>query len=634
MPYGFIKAAALSPKTVVADPRSNGEAALSALLQAQNAGVQLAVLPELTLSSYTCADLFHHNALISGCEEALSRLLSATASLPLIFAIGLPVRVGAGLFNCAAVCQQGRILGLVPKTYLPNYQEFYEKRWFASAADLPASTVTLCGQEVPVGEMLFRFGPLTVGIELCEDLWVPVPPSSLLALRGANVILNLSASNELVAKNDYRRGLVSRQSAGCICGYLYASAGVGESTTDLVFSGACTVAENGTILAESPRFSWDTVMAVGCIDLEKLAAERRRDGSFLDNAARMKLSPLPVVEGELPQLDAAQIDRSFDPTPFIPRDAAARADRCREIFAIQAAGLARRLAHTGLKKAVIGISGGLDSTLALLVSAEAMKLLGLPAGNILAVTMPGFGTTDQPYQNALELIASLGATFKEVDIRPACNQHMKDIGHDPSIHDVTYENTQARQRTYILMDLANKEGGILVGTGDLSELAMGWCTYNGDHMSMYGVNASVPKTLVRHLVDYVADTSDNRTAAVLRRVLDTPVSPELLPPDENGQIQQKTEEKIGPYELHDFFLYHFLRFGFDREKIQFLAERAFEGRYDAATIDRWLSTFLRRFFISQFKRSCLPDGPKVGSVSLSPRGDWRMPSDASMVAFL
>ena len=634
MPYGFIKAAALSPKTVVADPRSNGEAALSALLQAQNAGVQLAVLPELTLSSYTCADLFHHNALISGCEEALSRLLSATASLPLIFAIGLPVRVGAGLFNCAAVCQQGRILGLVPKTYLPNYQEFYEKRWFASAADLPASTVTLCGQEVPVGEMLFRFGPLTVGIELCEDLWVPVPPSSLLALRGANVILNLSASNELVAKNDYRRGLVSRQSAGCICGYLYASAGVGESTTDLVFSGACTVAENGTILAESPRFSWDTVMAVGCIDLEKLAAERRRDGSFLDNAARMKLSPLPVVEGELPQLDAAQIDRSFDPTPFIPRDAAARADRCREIFAIQAAGLARRLAHTGLKKAVIGISGGLDSTLALLVSAEAMKLLGLPAGNILAVTMPGFGTTDQTYQNALELIASLGATFKEVDIRPACNQHMKDIGHDPSIHDVTYENTQARQRTYILMDLANKEGGILVGTGDLSELALGWCTYNGDHMSMYGVNASVPKTLVRHLVDYVADTSDNRTAAVLRRVLDTPVSPELLPPDENGQIQQKTEEKIGPYELHDFFLYHFLRFGFDREKIQFLAERAFEGRYDAATIDRWLSTFLRRFFISQFKRSCLPDGPKVGSVSLSPRGDWRMPSDASMVAFL
>ena len=634
MPYGFIKAAALSPKTVVADPRSNGEAALSALLQAQNAGVQLAVLPELTLSSYTCADLFHHNALISGCEEALSRLLSATASLPLIFAIGLPVRVGAGLFNCAAVCQQGRILGLVPKTYLPNYQEFYEKRWFASAADLPASTVTLCGQEVPVGEMLFRFGPLTVGIELCEDLWVPVPPSSLLALRGANVILNLSASNELVAKNDYRRGLVSRQSAGCICGYLYASAGVGESTTDLVFSGACTVAENGTILAESPRFSWDTVMAVGCIDLEKLAAERRRDGSFLDNAARMKLSPLPVVEGELPQLDAAQIDRSFDPTPFIPRDAAARADRCREIFAIQAAGLARRLAHTGLKKAVIGISGGLDSTLALLVSAEAMKLLGLPAGNILAVTMPGFGTTDQTYQNALELIASLGATFKEVDIRPACNQHMKDIGHDPSIHDVTYENTQARQRTYILMDLANKEGGILVGTGDLSELAMGWCTYNGDHMSMYGVNASVPKTLVRHLVDYVADTSDNRTAAVLRRVLDTPVSPELLPPDENGQIQQKTEEKIGPYELHDFFLYHFLRFGFDREKIQFLAERAFEGRYDAATINRWLSTFLRRFFISQFKRSCLPDGPKVGSVSLSPRGDWRMPSDASMVAFL
>ena len=641
MPYGFIKAAALSPKTVVADPRSNGEAALSALLQAQNAGVQLAVLPELTLSSYTCADLFHHNALISGCEEALSRLLSATASLPLIFAIGLPVRVGAGLFNCAAVCQQGRILGLVPKTYLPNYQEFYEKRWFASAADLPASTVTLCGQEVPVGEMLFRFGPLTVGIELCEDLWVPVPPSSLLALRGANVILNLSASNELVAKNDYRRGLVSRQSAGCICGYLYASAGVGESTTDLVFSGACTVAENGTILAESPRFSWDTVMAVGCIDLEKLAAERRRDGSFLDNAARMKLSPLPVVEGELPQLDAAQIDRSFDPTPFIPRDAAARADRCREIFAIQAAGLARRLAHTGLKKAVIGISGGLDSTLALLVSAEAMKLLGLPAGNILAVTMPGFGTTDQTYQNALELIASLGATFKEVDIRPACNQHMKDIGHDPSIHDVTYENTQARQRTYILMDLANKEGGILVGTGDLSELAMGWCTYNGDHMSMYGVNASVPKTLVRHIVKWVAENvADEYSRRILLDIVDTPISPELIPADADGNITQKTEDLVGPYELHDFFLYYTLRYGFRPSRIYDLARKAFDGsddrveRYGDETIKKWLTTFFRRFFSQQFKRSCLPDGPKVGSCSLSPRGDWRMPSDACSTAWL
>ena len=462
---------------------------------------------------------------------------------------------------------------------------------------------------------------------------MPVPPSSHLALAGANLIVNLSASNELVAKDGYRRELIAGQSGRCICGYAYASSGLGESTTDLVFGGACTVAENGSILAEGERFSPDGTMAMACIDLSRLMAERRKNGSFHDCAA-VYGGCIRTVSGSLPALSMEQMDRQYDPAPFIPRDSRTREERCQEIFSIQAAGLARRMAHTGMKRAVIGISGGLDSTLALLVASETMKILNLPAENILCVTMPGFGTTDRTYRNALELIASLGAELREIDIRPACLQHMKDIGHDPEIHDVTYENTQARERTQILMDMANKEGGLLVGTGDLSELAMGWCTYNGDHMSMYGVNASVPKTLVRYLVDYVASRSDARTAAVLREVLDTPVSPELLPPDENGKIAQKTEDNIGPYELHDFFLYHFLRFGCEREKLAFLALRAFGDKYSAAEVDKWLELFLKRFFASQFKRSCLPDGPKVGSVSLSPRGDWRMPSDADRGIFL
>ena len=631
--HGFIKAAAISPKVVVANPAANGKETLAALLRAAEEGVQLVVLPELGLSAYTCADLFHQDTLIRACETALTGILEETAHLELIYAVGLPVRAGHGLYNCAAVCQSGRILGVVPKTYLPNYSEFYEKRWFLSGGDAAVGEVTFCGQTVPFGQQLFRFGELVVGVELCEDLWTPVPVSSGLCLAGANVILNLSASNELVAKNDYRRDLIARQSAGCICGYLYASAGVGESTTDLVFSGACTIAENGSVLAEGERFGRNGSCVIACIDLWKLMSERRNNGSFADNA-RFAEASLPVVEGTLSELPEEKIDRYFDPAPFTPSDPATRADRCKEIVAIQAAGLARRMAHIGSQKLVIGISGGLDSTLALLISAEALKMLDLPSENIIAVTMPGFGTTDHTYQNALELIASLGATFMEIDIKPACIQHMKDIGHDASVHDITYENTQARQRTYLLMDLANKHGGLLVGTGDLSELAMGWCTYNGDHMSMYGVNASVPKTLVRHVVEYIASQSDARTADVLRRVLDTPVSPELLPPDEQGNIQQKTEETIGPYELHDFFLYHFLRFGCTPEKLKFMALRAFAGRYDEAAVDKWLALFMKRFFISQFKRSCMPDGPKVGSVAVSPRGDWRMPSDASFAAWM
>ena len=631
--FGFVKIAACSAKTAVANPEKNAAYLLEAIAKARKTGAQVIVLPELALSSYTAADLFHQDRLIRGCEGALGRILAETAGDPAVIALGMPVRVGDALYNCAVLIQNGKILGAVPKEYLPNYQEFYEKRWFAPGSSALEEEITLCGQRVPFGELLFRVGELTVGVEVCEDLWVPIPPSSRLAVSGANLILNLSASNELVAKDAYRKNLISGQSARCICAYAYASSGLGESTTDLVFGGACTVAENGTILAEGERFRQDGAMAVACVDLDRLMAERRKDGSFHDCAAvyggRMR-----VVSGELPELSLEQMDRPYDPTPFIPSDARTRAERCREIFAIQSAGLARRLSHTGMKRAVIGISGGLDSTLALLVSHEAMKRLGLPEENILCVTMPGFGTTDRTYQNALELIRSLGAELREVDIKPSCLQHMRDIGHDPSVHDVTYENTQARERTQILMDLANKEGGLLVGTGDLSELAMGWCTYNGDHMSMYGVNASVPKTLVRHLVAFVAEESDPRTAAVLREVLDTPVSPELLPPDENGEIQQKTEENIGPYELHDFFLYHFLRFGCQRDKLAFLASRAFGEKYSKEEIEKWLSLFLKRFFISQFKRSCLPDGPKVGSVSLSPRGDWRMPSDADMGAFL
>ncbi len=631
--YGFVKVAACSPRAALANPAKNAGYLLESIAAASKTGAQVILLPELCLSGYTAADLFHQDRLISGCEAALSRILSETAGNPALIALGMPVQAGNALYNCAVFIQNGKILGVVPKEYLPNYQEFYEKRWFAPGSTAQEEEIFLCGQEVPFGELLFRFGELVAGAEICEDLWVPIPPSSRLALSGANLILNLSASNELVAKDAYRRELVSGQSARCVCAYAYASAGVGESTTDLVFGGTCTIAENGAILAESERFCPDGSIVTACIDLDRLMAERRKNGSFHDNAVPYR-GKIRTICGELPPLPLDRMDRAYDPTPFIPGDPKTRAERCREIFAIQSAGLARRLSHTGMKRAVIGISGGLDSTLALLVSHEAMKRLGLPNENILCVTMPGFGTTDRTYQNALELIRSLGAELREVDIRPACLQHMKDIGHDPAVHDVTYENTQARERTQILMDLANKEGGLLVGTGDLSELAMGWCTYNGDHMSMYGVNASVPKTLVRHLVAFVAEESGPRTAAVLREVLDTPVSPELLPPDEHGQIQQKTEEKIGPYELHDFFLYHFLRFGCGREKLAFLAGRAFGAKYPAETVEKWLTVFLRRFFISQFKRSCLPDGPKVGSVSLSPRGDWRMPSDADMGAFL
>ena len=631
MNYGFLRVAAASLRLKVADPAYNKNEIISAVEKAEKMGVKLLVTPELSVTGYTCADLFFSSALLNSANEALSEIVKATEGKEMALLVGMPIAVRNKLYNCAVAVKDGKILGAVPKKNLANYNEFYEKRWFASGNDiLSAETVCLAGSQCPVGDMIFDLGGgALLGVELCEDLWVPIPPSSTLALQGAVITANLSASDEYVSKAQYRQSLVKNQSARTISGYIYAGASVTESTTDLVFSGATMVCENGTMISEGERFKRETVITCADIDVEKLLAERRHNMSFENQPCK-----LPVVDCRVKNETNDLKYRFVDPNPFVPASDEKRRERCREIFAIQASGLAKRLEHVGSKGCVIGISGGLDSTLALLVAERAMEMIGKPAENIIGVTMPGFGTTDRTYRNAVNLVKELGATLREISIKDACLQHMKDIGHDPAIKDITYENTQARERTQILFDLANKTGCLLVGTGDLSELAMGWCTYNGDHMSMYGVNASVPKTLVRYLVDYVAGESRKEVADLLYDVLDTPVSPELLPPDENGKIAQKTEEKIGPYELHDFFLYNFVRFGFDREKLIMLAVNAFNGKYDSAVVERWLNEFLRRFFISQFKRSCIPDSPKVGSVSLSPRGDWRMPSDASFSEFL
>lgn len=635
MNSGFIKVRAASPRVCVGGVQKNLENALAEIELAKKDKVKILTFPELYLSGYTCGDLFLQKALTDACMRALETICEKTEDLEMVICIGLPVRADSRLYNCAAVLFKGEILGFVPKTYIPNYGEYYEKRWFASGkipTDVKWGDYTICSEATST----FRLSSdIILGVEICEDLWVPNPPSTELALSGANIIVNLSASNEAVTKNDYRKSIIAAQSAKCFCAYVYASAGVGESSTDLVFSGACTIAENGAILAEGERFAFDGSRCTADIDIDKLNAERIRNGSFFDSK---KESPYLHLNWEGVEVslatDFSDVTRTFDPHPFVPSNTAEKDERCREILAIQSHGLAKRLSHTGLKKAVIGISGGLDSTLALLVSVRAMEILKLPPENILCVTMPGFGTTDRTYHNAVALIKAFGAQFLEIPIRDAAMQHMKDIGHDPQIHDITYENTQARERTQILMDLANKNGGILVGTGDLSELALGWCTYNADHMSMYGVNAGVPKTLVRHLVENEAEHLPKEIADILYDVLDTPVSPELLPPDENGKIQQKTEDTLGPYEVHDFYLYHFLRFGTRPEKMLFMASRAFAGVYTEEQLKRWLQLFIRRFFNNQFKRSCLPDGPKVGSISLSPRGDWRMPSDADMEIWL
>lgn len=631
MNYGMIRAAAASLRLKVADPTYNKEKIKEAIDCAEQKGARLIVLPELCVTGYTCADLFFTKSLQNSAKNALKEIIEYTSGKNIVAAVGMPVPFYNSLYNCAVVIGNGRIYGIVPKIHLANYNEFYEKRWFASGSDFKScQNIDFCGFETTIGPQIFDLGDGAVlGLELCEDLWVPTPPSGSLTLSGANIIANLSASDEYVSKAQYRRDLVSNQSARCICAYVYSGAGVCESTTDLVFSGATLIAENGSVIAQGKRFARDNEIIVSDIDIERLNSQRRGNMSFENSLNELKITQIPLNNNEN---DLTY--RFVDAHPFVPSDDEKRRERCEEIFAIQAAGLAKRLEHVGSKGCVIGISGGLDSTLALLVAVEAMKLIGKPSSDILGITMPGFGTTDRTYNNAIDLMKSLGVTIKEISIKDACVQHMKDIEHDEAVKDITYENTQARERTQILFDMANKHNCLLVGTGDLSELAMGWCTYNGDHMSMYGVNASVPKTLVRYLVDYVAKISDEKTKAILLDVLDTPVSPELLPPDSDGKIAQKTEDNIGPYELHDFFLYNFVRFGFEKDKLRRLAIKAFDGVYDSATIEKWLGVFMKRFFISQFKRSCIPDSPKVGSVSLSPRGDWRMPSDASFKDFI
>ncbi|MDD6480751.1 MAG: NAD(+) synthase [Lachnospiraceae bacterium] len=628
MRHGFVKVAAVTPKIKVADTAYNGEVIRGQMKECVQAGAKIVVFPELCLTGYTCQDLFFQEELLESAKAELLVIVKESESLDGIFFVGLPYEINGKLYNVAAVCANGELLGFVPKSCLPNYNEFYELRHFTSGADL-CTEVTVPGQgEVPVDrDLIFQcrqMPKLKIAAELCEDLWVPNPPSISHALGGANVIVNLSASNEITGKDSYRRELVAGQSARLVAAYIYASAGEGESTQDLVFSGHNLIAENGHVLAESRRFSDGIIYSE--IDVERLNAERRRMTTFETEDTHT------VVEFDLAMTETV-LTREVDPAPFVPADKKNRDKRCDEILMIQAMGLKKRLEHTNAG-AVVGISGGLDSTLALLVTARAFDLLGWDRKKITAVTMPGFGTTDRTYDNAVSLIQCLGAEFVEVDIKNAVNVHFSDIGQDSSVHDVTYENSQARERTQILMDIANKKNALVIGTGDLSELALGWATYNGDHMSMYAVNASVPKTLVRHLVKYYADTcGEELLQKTLLDVLDTPVSPELLPP-ENGKISQKTEDLVGPYELHDFFLYYMFRFGFSPDKIYRLAKIAFKGVYEDAFILKWLKTFYRRYFAQQFKRSCLPDGPKVGTVAVSPRGDLRMPSDAAVTVWM
>lgn len=636
MNYGFIRVAAAVPGLKVADCSYNFIRISELIKSTEEAGAQIVVFPELSLTAYSCGDLFHQHILLQAALEQLGRLLETTAALEITIIVGLPVAVDNQLFNCAAVLHKGKLLGIVPKTYIPGYKEFYEERWFASGSRALTNTIQLFGQEVPFGtDILFEAkgeNDICFGIEICEDLWVPIPPSSYQALGGAALLFNLSASNELIGKYEYRRELVNQQSARCVAGYVYTSAGVDESTTDLVYGGHALIAENGSLLAESERFERSGRLIVADIDIQRLRNDRFKNTSFMEAAPFKSFRKVSYTSSCKAQED---LKRWVDPHPFVPSDVGARDRRCSEIFAIQTAGLAKRMAHTGSKNVVIGISGGLDSTLALLVTAKTFDLLGIPRENITAMTMPGFGTTDTTYSNAVKLIRAMNASFREINISDACLRHFADIGHDPAEHDVTYENVQARERTQILMDIANKQGGLVVGTGDLSELALGWCTYNGDHMSMYAVNCSIPKTLVKYLVRWAADNIEEQGAAnVLSSILETPITPELLPPDEEGGICQKTEDIIGPYELHDFFLYHAVRYGAPPKKILFMAVHAFKDIYNRDEIKHWLQVFYKRFFSQQFKRSCLPDGPKVGTISLSPRGDWRMPSDAEASVWL
>ena len=630
MRHGFIKVAAATPDIRVADVDYNKGQIIKQMDEAADAGAKIIVFPELCITGYTCSDLFLQDILLNSAKKALVEIAEHTKNLDALVFVGVPIAVSGELYNVAAALNHGNILGFTTKSFLPNYGEFYEMRQFRPGPK-KAEKILFGGKEIPFGpQLLFvenQMANLIVSAEICEDVWSPVPPSIEAAREGATVIVNCSASDETIGKASYREALISGQSARLISGYIYANAGEGESTTDLVFGGHNLIAENGTILAEAKRFSNGIIYTE--FDVQKIANERRKNTTFTETQEHV----LPRIPFGLEQTETI-LTRTFPSRPFVPRDDQERAKRCEEILTIQAMGLKKRLAHTHAKSAVVGISGGLDSTLALLVTAKAFDALGLERSGITAVTMPCFGTTDRTYQNACKMSLKVGATLREVRIGDAVMQHFKDIGHDPQDHSVTYENSQARERTQVLMDIANQTGGLVIGTGDMSELALGWATYNGDHMSMYGVNASVPKTLVRHLVHYFADTcEDSSLKEVLYDVLDTPVSPELLPP-KDGEIAQKTEDLVGPYELHDFFLYYFLRIGYEPGKIYRIAKLSFAGEYDDETIYKWLRTFCWRFFSQQFKRSCLPDGPKVGTVALSPRGDWRMPSDACVALWI
>ena len=630
MKNGFVKVAAATPDIRVADVEFNTQNIINAMEEAQKNGAKILVFPELCVTGYTCSDLFDHSVLLKASRKALLEIAENTNDKDMLVFVGAPLEVNGKLYNVAAAMNQGEIIGFTTKTFLPNYGEFYEMRQFTPGPQT-VREITFEGKKIPFGpQILFQaegMEELVVAAEICEDVWSPVPPSIQAALEGATVIVNCSASDETIGKDTYRRALISGQSARLISGYIYANAGEGESTTDLVFGGHNIIAENGTVLKESSRYVNEIIYSE--LDLQRIIGERRKNTTFqpLDEETLVRV-PFTVEETK------TFLTRTFPKKPFVPSDEQTRAQRCEEILTIQAMGLKKRLAHTNARTAVVGISGGLDSTLALLVTARAFDMLGRDKKDIIAVTMPCFGTTDRTYQNACEMSKKVGATLIEVPIADAVNIHFRDIGHDPEDHSVTYENCQARERTQVLMDIANKTWGMVIGTGDLSELALGWATYNGDHMSMYGVNASVPKTLVRHLVKYAADdTKDEALKNVLYDVLDTPVSPELLPP-KDGDIAQKTEDLVGPYELHDFFLYFMLRFGYEPSKIFRIACMTFDGEYDKETIFKWLETFCRRFFSQQFKRSCLPDGPKVGTVALSPRGDWRMPSDACVAVWM
>lgn len=648
--HGFVRVAAATPSVKVADCNYNTEEILKLIQDADSQCVEAIVFPEMCITSYTCGDLFNQQLLLGKAKKSLQKICDETKDSSIIIVVGLPLELDNRLYNVAAVLCHGYVYGIVPKTFLPNYNEFYDKRWYSSVRELRQSSINICNFNVPIGtNLIFEANNFKFAIEICEDLWAPLPPSSIHSLYGAELIFNLSASNETAGKHNYRQTLIRQQSARCINGYVYAAAGNGESTTDIVFSGSSMIAENGEILSKAERFLLESQFITADIDVDRLKNDRLKNKSFsiteykfldelkyqyisVNNSLLKDKKSSLFAKGKSEEKDYSnfKLNRYIDPTPFVPADSMCN-ERCNEIFAIQIAGLAKRLHHTNINSVVIGVSGGLDSTLALLVTVRAFDRLNIPRQNIYGITMPGFGTTGRTYNNAVELMKSLGITIKEISINEAVIKHFEDIGHDINNHDITYENSQARERTQILMDYANQINALVIGTGDLSELALGWCTYNGDHMSMYGVNTGVPKTLVKTLVKWAADNQvDTSSQTILYDVIDTPVSPELLPADDHGDIAQKTEDVVGPYLLHDFFLYYVLRFGFSPVKIYYLAQYAFEKEFSKEVILKWLKIFFRRFFTQQFKRSCLPDGPKIGSVNLSPRGDWRMPSDASM----